>query len=200
MQAEPALATDRGSVHRHGGRGQETVDELAGRRRFNALIAPHLSPLRARARQLCRGSCDAEDLVQDTLLRAFRASNQVQDVTRARAWLLTILTHAFIDATRRRRRRPDTVPLLMESEVPASIPDEPAPWHDIGVDDLRDAIERLTVDVRDTYRMYALEGRDQAAIGETQKIATGTVASRIFRARKQLRVLLTAATRSRSAP
>jgi RNA polymerase sigma-70 factor, ECF subfamily len=170
-----------------------SVDELVARRQFHALIAPYMSTLKARAIQLCRSHCDADDLIQDTLLRAFATRSQLKDVTRARPWLLTILTHTFIDAVRKRRRRPDTVPIAIEDEIPDSVPDEPAVWHSIGLEDLRAAIERLPDDVRDTYRMYSLEGHDHATIAKAQRIAIATVGTRIFRARKQLRLLLVAA-------
>jgi RNA polymerase sigma-70 factor, ECF subfamily len=172
-------------------------DELAARRRFNALVAPHVAALRVRANQLCRSNCDVDDIVQDSLLRAFLTRSQVKDPTRIRPWLLTILTRTFIDLVRKRRRRPDHVPLV--DELPAPGPVEPSPWDNIGVDDLRAAVERLPDDVRDTYRMFALECRDYVAISEAQRIPPATVGSRIFRARKQLRVLLTAAARPREA-
>jgi RNA polymerase sigma-70 factor (ECF subfamily) len=175
--------------------GDKAGDELAARREFHALVAPYMSTLKARAIQLCRSHCDADDLIQDTLLRAFGTRGQLQDVTRARPWLLTILTHMFIDAVRKRRRRPELVPLPTEHEIPDSIPDEPALWHNVGVDDLRAAIERLPDDIRDTYRMCALDGHDHATIAKAQRVATATVGTRIFRARKQLRVLLMAAAR-----
>ena len=174
------------------------LDELAARRQFHVLIAPYMSTLQARAIQLCRSHCDADDLVQDTLLRAFRTRSQLKDPTRGRAWLLTILTHTFIDAIRKRQRRPETIPLAIVEEIPESVPDDPAPWNSIGVEDLRAAVERLTDDVRDTYRMCALEGHDHATIAKAQRIATATVGTRIFRARKQLRVLLTAVLREGS--
>ncbi len=181
-----------------GGDGEEPPDDLAARRGFNALVAPHLPALRVRAIQLCRSNYDADDVVQDSLLRAFLARGQVKDLTRVRGWLLTILTRTFIDLTRKRRRRPDHVPLV--DDLPEPIPIEPSPWAHIEVDDLRAAIDRLSDDVRDTYRMFALEGGDYATIAEAQRIPTATVGSRIFRARKQLRALLTASGPSGKAP
>lgn len=179
------------------GRGEDLPDELAARRRFNALVAPHVAALRVRASQLCRSNCDVDDIVQDSLLRAYLTRSQVKDVMRTRAWLLTILTRTFIDLMRKRRRQPDHVPLV--DEVPEPAPIEPSPWDDIGVDDLRAAVERLPDDVRDTYRMFALEGCDYIAISEAQRIPAATVGSRIFRARKQLRALLTVAAAPRKA-
>lgn len=173
-------------------RRQESLDELAARRRFNALVGPHMPALRARATQLCRSNYDADDVVQEALLRAFRTTSQLKDPTRVRAWLLTILTRAFLDGVRRQQRRPDSLQVVVD-DVPEPAREEPSPWDDIGVEDLRAAIEQLPADVRDTYRMFALEGRDYASIAEAQRIAIATVGTRIFRARKQLRVLLVAA-------
>lgn len=173
--------------------GKEAGDELNARREFHALVAPHLSTLKARALQLCRSHCDADDLLQDTLLRAFSARVMPLDGTPARAWALTIMTHVFIDTLRKRRRRPELAPFPTEQEIPAAIPDDQELWHSIGIEDLRAAVERLPDDVRDTYRMCALEGHTHATIAKAQQVATATVGSRVFRARKQLRVLLMAA-------
>jgi RNA polymerase sigma-70 factor, ECF subfamily len=179
------------------GDGEGQPDELAARRRFNAVVAPHVAALRVRATQLCRSSYDVDDIVQDALLRAFLTRSHVREPTRTRAWLLTILTRTFIDLTRKRRRQPEHVSLI--DDMPAPAPIEPSPWDEIGVDDLRAAVERLPDDVRDTYRLFALEGRDYIAISELQRIPSATVGSRIFRARKQLRALLTAAASPRAA-
>jgi RNA polymerase sigma-70 factor (ECF subfamily) len=135
--------------------------------------------------------------VQDALLRAFLTGSQVRDPTRTRAWLLMIVTNTFIDLTRQRRRRPDHVQLVVDAPTPDPI--EPAPWADIDADDLRRAIEQLPDDVRDTYRMFAVEGRDYAAIAELLRIPPVTVGTRLFRARKRLRVLLTFTSRRRKA-
>lgn len=190
-QCESYRATVRDKVDE--ARGKESRDELAVRREFHALIAPHLSTLKARAIQLCRSHCDADDLVQDTLLRAFSNRSRLLDATRARPWLLTILTHMFIDVARKRRRRPELATLPTEQDIPDVIPDDPELWHDIGIEELRAAVERLPDDVRDTYRRCALEGHDHATIAKEQRVATATIGSRIFRARKQLRLLLMAA-------
>jgi RNA polymerase sigma-70 factor (ECF subfamily) len=78
-------------------------------------------------------------------------------------------------------------------EMPESIPDQPTVWGTIGVDELRAAVDQLPDDVRDTYRMCAFEGLKHEKIAEIQRIAIATVGTRIFRARKQLRSLLTKA-------
>ena len=195
MDAQDGYPIDRDSVPvtvsagGGGGDDQDPPDELAARRRFNALIAPHLPALRTRAGQLCRSHYDPDDVLQDALLRAFLARDQIRDQERARAWLLRIVATTFIDLTRKRRRRPDHVPLVADVAEPE--PSLPSQWDHIGVEDVRNAAAQLPDDVRDTYRMFAFEGRDYAAIAKAQQIPAATVGSRIFRARKQLRALLT---------
>lgn len=171
---------------------EQPSDELAARRRFHGLLAPHLPAMRARARQLCRAHHDPDDVLQDALLRAFRTRSQLKDTACSRAWFLTILTRTFIDAVRHRRRRPDLVALAADQDVAETDADEPAVWQSISTEDVRAAVERLPDDVRDTYRMCALEGRDHAAVAREQRIAPATVGTRIFRARRRLRDLLIA--------
>lgn len=170
-----------------GGDDGEPPDE---RRRFNALVAPHMPALRARAAQMCRSHYDPDDVLQDALLRAFLARSQLKDLARVRGWLLAIITTTFIDHTRKRRRRPEHVALEADVAVPEPI--EPSPWDRIGVEEVRSAVDRLPDDVRDTYRMFALEDRDYAAIAEAQGIPTATVGTRIYRARKKLKSMLVA--------
>jgi RNA polymerase sigma-70 factor, ECF subfamily len=168
---------------------KEPNQDPASRIQFDTLVAPHIPALRARAIQLCRSHYDSDDVVQDALLRAFLTGSPVRDPTRLRSWLLMIVTNTFIDLTRKRRRRPDHLGLVVD--VPTPDPIEPSPWDDVDSDDLRRAIDALPDDVRDTYRMFAVEGCDYAAISSAQQVPPATVGSRLFRARKRLRLLLT---------
>jgi RNA polymerase sigma-70 factor (ECF subfamily) len=200
MQAEVRSRTARGTVpgtvtvdgNRTDGpaRTRAGGDDDAARQEFDALVAQHLPALRARAAQLCRSHYEPEDVVQDALVRAFVTTSRVSDPSRIRAWLLTIVTNTFIDLTRRRRRRPEHVQLVVEPANPPPL--EPGPWDQIGSDDLRRAIDRLPDDVRETYRLFALDGHDYAEIATQQQIPVATVGTRLYRARKRLRALLTA--------
>lgn len=176
-------------------RGEDRVAQRSpAQRRFDALIAPHLSAVRTRAGQLCGSSFDPDDLMQDALLRAFRASHHVTEPAKARAWLLTIVTNVFFDRVRMRRRRPDCIDLdtaLTAPELAAPEPIAPEPWDEIGIEEVRAAVERLPEDVRETYRLFAFENHDYIAISRQQAIPKATVGTRVFRARKLLRVLLT---------
>lgn len=159
------------------------------RREFDRAIAEHLPALRARATQLCRGHGDADDLVQDALLRAFRARAQTRDIGRVRGWLLTIVTNTFLDSLRRRKARPGEVELEIDVAAPAPEEDD-SPWARIDIEDVRAAVAELPEDVRETYRMFALEGRDYSGISTALGVPKATVGTRILRARKRLRGLL----------
>jgi RNA polymerase sigma-70 factor (ECF subfamily) len=164
--------------------------ELAARRAFDAMAAEHLPALRARAAQLCRAHADADDVVQDALLRAFRGRASLRDRAQARGWLLTIVTNAFIDLVRRQRARRERADIDLEA-APAPAPPEPPPaWHHVSVDDVRAAVALLPDDVRDTYRMFALEGKDYLTIAAAQGVPKATIGTRIHRARARLRAIL----------
>ncbi|MEZ4359321.1 MAG: sigma-70 family RNA polymerase sigma factor [Kofleriaceae bacterium] len=157
---------------------------------FDEVAAAHLPALRARAVQMCRGELDADDLVQDALERAFLARHQVRDPSRARGWLLAIVTNTFLDLLRRRRVRPGEVALEIDPAAPEPSPVEA--WEELTLDDVRRAIELLPEDVRDTYRMFAFDGKDYKHIAAELGVPKATVGTRISRARRRLRGILLA--------
>src|SRR2546429_9441650 len=83
------------------------VDEKRASFEREALV--HLDVLYRVGLRLTGNPADADDLVQETMLKAYRAWDQYEKGTNARAWLLTILRHAFINEYRRRTRQPETV-------------------------------------------------------------------------------------------
>jgi RNA polymerase sigma factor (sigma-70 family) len=161
--------------------------ESPTRAEFEELIAAHLPELKSRARRLCRQRLDAEDLVQEALLRAIRVSPP--DSKRMRVWLLNIVHATFIDLIRRRERA-----VRAHGSVSGATerPTEPMPWENLSDEAVRVAVESLSDDVRTTYRMYALERRSYAEIAATLNIPISTVGPLIYRARKQLRAALLA--------
>lgn len=164
----------------------------AERRAFDAMVAEHLPALRARAQQVCRSHVDPDDVIQDALVRAFRGREQLREPARARAWLLSIVTNTFIDAIRKHKARPDRDELPDEPPAPPDEPTEALPWQTLGVAEVRAAIAKLPDELRDTYRMFALEDRDYNHIAATLGIPKATVGTRILRARKRLRAILAA--------
>ena len=181
---DPRTEADRGPAAQ-----PEPIDELA-RRRLHDLFAAHRPAMEARAKQLCRPPLEPDDLVQDALERAITTRSPVVDPTRVRAWLLRIMTNKFIDGRRVERRLPQYVEL--DDNVASPAPSEPSMWEHVGPEELRVAIEKLPDDTRETYRRFTVEGQSHAEIAAAQNIPIATVASRVFRARKQLRTLLMA--------
>ena len=157
---------------------------------LEAAICEHLPRLRRRAARMCRSQADADDVVQDALLRALRGRHQLRSAERAGGWLLTIVSSTFIDRARRRRARPLEVELAVEPVTPEASDDEERPWAHLSIDDVRAAVAALPDDVRDTYRMFALDGLDYATIAAAQGIPKATVGTRIHRARRALRAAL----------
>ncbi len=155
---------------------------------FEDLVAEHLPRLRRRAARMCRGHRDADDVVQDALMRAFRSRASLRSPDRAGGWLLAIVGSTFLDGCRRRRVRPREVELPFEPA--AALPDDAPAWADLSIDDVRAAVERLPDDVRDTFRMFAFDGHDHAHIARVLGIPRSTVGTRVHRARRHLRALL----------
>jgi RNA polymerase sigma-70 factor (ECF subfamily) len=128
---------------------------------------------------------DAEDLVQETFLRAYRAIDRF-DGSNARAWLHTILSRARIDQYRRRRRRPETVELL--DDGPAVDPPQDALAS--GREELERALDALPEAFREAVVLRDLQELRYTEIAEALGIPVGTVMSRIHRGRAILRKAL----------
>ncbi len=155
----------------------------------------HLGALHRYAVQLCRDPSEAEDLVQETLLKAFRYFDRYEPGTRCKAWLFRILTNTFLNSRRARVRQ---FPLL--DNVDAAEPDasELIAWSEFYADperratsrSLRDvvdaALEELPEDFRTVVLLADLEGFAYKEIADIMECPVGTVMSRLHRARKAL--------------
>lgn len=153
-------------------------------------LACHAPFLRTLARRLCRSQVDADDLVQDTFVRALRAPMPA-DVN-ARAWLARVLRNLFIDRLRRRAARRDDA--RVEPDTIAAPPPPPdAPWwSELTVDDVRAQLARLPEPQRVSFELFALEGRSYHEIAARTGTRAATVGTRVLRARHKLRALLAA--------
>jgi RNA polymerase sigma-70 factor (ECF subfamily) len=154
--------------------------------RFEAEMLPHLRPLFAAAYRMTGNAHDAEDLVQETFLRAYRAFDRFAPGSNARAWLQTILQRVRTDAFRRTRRRPQTVELTGEGPAAA------APQH--ALDSGREALERALRALPEAFRtavvLRDVQELSYAEIAEALGVPVGTVMSRIHRGRALLREAL----------
>ncbi|MCP5314745.1 MAG: sigma-70 family RNA polymerase sigma factor [Chromatiaceae bacterium] len=153
-------------------------------RRFDRLVTTHTRDLYRYARWLCGDASLAEDLLQESLLRAWRSLDSLQDDAAAKGWLLTILRRE--NARRFERKR------LPESDVPT---DQLAAQHrdyDTSTDAfvLRNALERLPEDYREPLLMQVIYGYSQREIAEHLGISVAGAGTRLFRAREKLRGML----------
>ena len=154
--------------------------------RFEAEILPHLRSLFGAAYRMTGNAHDAEDLVQETFLRAHRAFDRYLPGSNARAWLHTILQRVRTDAFRRTKRRPKTVELLGEGPASPAPQDALASGHE--------AVERALRALPDAFReavvLRDLQELTYAEIAAALAIPVGTVMSRIHRGRALLREAL----------
>ena len=156
--------------------------------RFEAELLPQLRPLFGAAYRMTGNAHDAEDLVQETFLRAYRAIDRFQPGSNARAWLLTILQRVRTDAFRRRQRRPRTVELADEGAEIAVPPEQDALAS--GYEDLERALAALPEAFRSAVVLRDLQDLSYAEIATALGIPVGTVMSRIHRGRALLREAL----------
>ena len=171
-------------------------DDPALRARFERDVLPVLPSLYGAAMRLTRNPTDAEDLVQETYLRAFRGFAGFQEGTNLKAWLYRILTNSFINTYRKKQREPQTVDGpddldewylfdrlgaqsvegSAEDEVLDRIPDE----------DVKHALESLPENFRLPVLLADVEGFSYKEIAEIMDSPIGTVMSRLHRGRKAL--------------
>jgi len=169
---------------------------------FSDIAFVHMPALYTAALRMTRNSADAEDLVQETYLKAYRGFGSFQPGTNLRAWLYRILTNSYINVYRSKKRRPelsdieDVEDLYMyrrlgglegaaagrstEDEVLASVAD----------DEVKRAIEELPEQFRLAVLMADVEGFSYKEIAEILDVPVGTVMSRLHRGRKALQKTL----------
>ena len=165
---------------------------------FEELVLQHLDMLYAVALRLTRNPTDAQDLTQNTIVKALRFHDKFQEGTYIKAWLLTILRNTFINEYRRKVRRPTLVELsgmepaeetAPDPEVGGYEPREPnsSDLLELLDDEVKHAIESLPDDFRQAVIMADLEDMSYKEIADAMECPLGTVMSRLYRGRKLLR-------------
>ena len=161
---------------------------------FEEALIPHLDSLLTLASKLAAGERElAEDLVQETCLRAFRSYEGLRSPERFEAWLLKILVNTYINEFRRRNRNPSIVDVelseaVLESASVASAATPESQFLEHLLDsEIQQALDALPVEFRAVVWLADVEELSYAEISEITECPSGTVASRLYRGHSLLR-------------
>ncbi len=155
----------------------------------------HLDTLYNVALRLTGNPADAEDLVQDTVTKAYRSWDKYETGTNCRAWLVTILRNTFINQFRKKSRRPNPVDYdaLEDINVFDAVQEadpEGAFFRFIVDEEVKRAIQELPEEFRIPVVLSDVEGMAYQEIAEILDVPVGTVKSRLFRGRRRLQKVL----------
>ncbi len=165
---------------------------------FQAEIIPHLDTLYNFALRLTTDPNDAEDLVQDTIVKAYRFFSSYEKGTNAKAWLFRILKNSFINNYRKVSKKPQEVDYDEVSTFYETIRAESTDTSDLEKimfrelidDDVSRALERLPEDFRTVVLLCDVEGFTYEEIANMLDVPIGTIRSRLHRGRNLLKTQL----------
>jgi RNA polymerase sigma-70 factor, ECF subfamily len=157
-------------------------------------IADEIPRLRRYARALLRSPDAADDLVQDTLVRALAKIHLWQPDTDLRAWLFTLMHNQYVNFVRKSVREGSSTPL----ETAIDIGRAPGQQEQLQLRDFKRALEQLPHEQRAVVLLIGLEGLRYEEVAEILNVPVGTVRSRLSRARDTLRHLMDAPERRAS--
>ncbi len=163
--------------------------------RFEEIFLHHLDTLFRMSLRLARNRADAEDILQEALLKAYTHFDQLKDPSKARPWLFQILVNTFRNAISKRRREPPIIDVDINEDLVRSSLQTPS-YDPLDVfdrlmeDEVDDALNELHPEFKVVILLFDVEGLSYDEIAEVCQCSKGTVASRLYRAREILRVKL----------
>ncbi len=174
-------------------------EQINLRHRFEREAMPHIDSLMRTARRMTKSENDAEDLVQETMLKAYRFFDKFEEGTNCKAWLFKIMTNIFINNYRSKAKAPQS--LTFEDIDDGFLYGQLAKNKDISDpekeffskildEDVRNAISELPEDFRLVVVLSFLEGFSYQEIADITGLQIGTVKSRLHRGRKLLQKAL----------
>ena len=175
---------------------------MADQAEFESMAMPFMDQLYSHALRLTKNSSDAEDLVQETYLKGYRAFSSFKEGTNLRAWLFRILTNSFINNYRKKQRgfeeedfdEIDDMYLhrrlgsIQNSTLGMSAED--MLFERLTEDEIKDAVENLPTQYREVVLLADVQGFSYKEIAEILGIPNGTVMSRLHRGRAKLQKVL----------
>ncbi|MFP4635552.1 MAG: sigma-70 family RNA polymerase sigma factor [Nitriliruptoraceae bacterium] len=184
---------------------RQELSDAERRARFEAEVLPYLDRLYSAALRYTRDASDAEDLVQETIAKAFRSFHQYRPGTNLKAWLYRILHTTYISMYRKAQRRPQESPQdeiddfsfydeLARSGTGSA---ERSVLEELTSDEVKQALAELPESFRLAVYYADVEGFSYKEIAEIMDTPTGTVMSRLHRGRKALQKALAEYARSR---
>src|SRR6476619_2328149 len=162
---------------------------------FEQTAMVHMDSLYATGLRMTRNPGDADDLVQDTMLAAFRFFNKFEPGTNCKAWLFKILTNTFINKYRKRVREREVRDIIDQEEMPSLMSEDVAEASrdpegtiisTLLSDDVKQALDSIPYDYRMAVVLCDLEEFSYKEIADIMDCPVGTVMSRLHRGRRQL--------------
>ena len=175
---------------------------MADQAEFESMAMPFMDQLYSHALRLTKNSSDAEDLVQETYLKGYRAFSSFKEGTNLRAWLFRILTNSFINNYRKKQRGFeeedfDEIDDMYLHRRLGSIQNntlgmsaEDMLFERLTEDEIKDAVEALPTQYREVVLLADVQGFSYKEIAEILEIPNGTVMSRLHRGRTKLQKAL----------
>ncbi|VAW97857.1 hypothetical protein MNBD_GAMMA22-371 [hydrothermal vent metagenome] len=170
---------------------KDKVKPISKHTRFEALVRPHVKSLYQTAYRFCGNKADAEDLIQDLLLKLYPKYDELVNIENLKAWMSRILYHLYIDTIRQNDRRPDVAADINPDDVLDEQNNHSTPESDLSnsliLKNIQDAMQGLNTDQKTIVVLHDFEEYTLPELAIMLDTPVGTLKSRLHRARMALR-------------